>query len=79
MPKGIPNKKVIKLKEVPVVPVVPVVVEEKPVEDAKTVADLVVMHTGEVMLTYTKEANGEDWVELATNMAKRKGWKVNFR
>jgi len=52
------------------------VVEEKP--QGKTRADVTVSGTGEVMLSYSEESNGENWVELATNMAKKKGWKVVF-
>ena len=52
------------------------VVEEKP--QGKTRADVTVSGTGEVMLSYSEISNGENWVELATNMAKKKGWKVVF-
>ena len=50
--------------------------KETPIE--KTIADVVVPSTGEVILSYSLESNGEDWVELATNMAKKKGLKVVF-
>jgi len=49
---------------------------ETPVE--KTIADVVVPNTGEVILSYSLESNGEDWVELATNMAMKKGLEVRF-
>ncbi len=52
---------------------------EAPNEVGKTIADVVVPTTGEVIVSYSKENAGEKWVDVALAMAQKKNLEVRFR
>jgi hypothetical protein len=45
----------------------------------KTIADVVIPRTGEVVISYDFERHGERFAEYAMGMARKKGLEVRFR
>jgi hypothetical protein len=45
----------------------------------KTIADVVIPKTGEVVISYDYERHGERFAEYAVGMARKKGLEVKFR
>jgi hypothetical protein len=65
--------------EVPEEEVKELVVEKPVAIPDKTIADVVIPETGEVMLTYSFDIHGEKFAEYAKVMADKKGWNLVIR
>jgi hypothetical protein len=49
------------------------------IDPKKTIADVVIPKTGEVLISYDFERHGERFAEYAVGMARKKGMEVRFR